>query len=270
MAKKTAEPAHTVVVDIETIVVPRNWRPIDEAVMPALMDSVATIGLLHPVLLAPRMLNKFELVGGRHRLEAHRRLGLKTILGRVLDRQYAGMARPSENAHRASYSELENSEDMIAYRDNRQLWDDEQATPKGGAQPGDRGNSKTARLFGTSTKRVRSAEAHVRICDGAKNILRSNPKVQTVAALDRIASLSATDDQIRAATLLVNGTKAPEAAAKRPQPPAAKPLLPSKLTVLWTMWNKTELSERFRSAEQGVQNGFLARLRGVADGEDWA
>lgn len=65
--------------EIETslIRVPKTWRVLDEAAMPGLIDSINTIGLLHPITVIETITGKYELAAGRHRLEAYMRLGRK-------------------------------------------------------------------------------------------------------------------------------------------------------------------------------------------------
>jgi hypothetical protein len=230
--------------------------------MPGLIDSIDTIGLLHPITVIETITGKYELAAGRHRLEAHIRLGRKKVPARIVNREYAVMVRSSENYHRASYSVLENSEDMISYRDHRMAWNDDHArAPKGGAQPYDRGNSKTAREFGTTTKRVREAERHVTICEEAKKILRSNLKVQTVVALNDIAGLAAASDQISRTLALVGPPrkKRMPGKLKRPGKPEASASTVSS-DRLWLLWSKAPFSKTFHNADTDIQRDFMVRL----------
>lgn len=58
-------------------------RDIDE-----LADSIRTVGLLEPILVAPTGAeNKFEIILGQRRFRAHQELGMKTIAAGILDRE---------------------------------------------------------------------------------------------------------------------------------------------------------------------------------------
>jgi hypothetical protein len=61
-------------------IIPREGRrPLSEEKIKALMASIATIGLLHPIHLRPAPPRGHKLLAGAHRLEACRRLGWEKI-----------------------------------------------------------------------------------------------------------------------------------------------------------------------------------------------
>lgn len=78
--KSTAQPVHLVPVD--SIRVSGNWRTLAEESIDPLTQSIAEVGLLHPIIIAP----DGTLVAGRHRLEAVKRLRRPSIPARVVDR----------------------------------------------------------------------------------------------------------------------------------------------------------------------------------------
>jgi len=64
--------------EITKIRVDESHRPLDEATLEALVDSIRELGLLHPIVVEADGGN-VVLVAGRHRLEACRRLGHRAI-----------------------------------------------------------------------------------------------------------------------------------------------------------------------------------------------
>ncbi len=69
----------TKIVPVDNIVVGARKRPLDEARVAGLEGSIAAVGLLQPIVVTDTL----GLVAGRHRLEAARRLGWKSIPARV-------------------------------------------------------------------------------------------------------------------------------------------------------------------------------------------
>ena len=77
------------VVPIDQIIVADGRGPLDEHKVAELMDSIQRLGLLQPILLVARQAETEEkqlhLVGGHHRFEAAKRLGLGTIQCTILE-----------------------------------------------------------------------------------------------------------------------------------------------------------------------------------------
>jgi ParB-like chromosome segregation protein Spo0J len=67
---------------VDSIRVPDNWRTLDVAHVESLAQSIAEVGLLHPITITP----DGTLVAVLHRLEAVRLLGWDAIPVRVVDR----------------------------------------------------------------------------------------------------------------------------------------------------------------------------------------
>lgn len=76
-------------VHVEQIVVARSRRALDEDKIAELTESILAVGLLQPILVvAPKVedgVEHLQLVAGRHRLEAVKRLGLATIECKLLE-----------------------------------------------------------------------------------------------------------------------------------------------------------------------------------------
>lgn len=77
-------------------------RPLDAKVVEELASSVRHLGLLQPILVRPVAREAFEIVFGLHRVEAGKKLGLKSIpaIVRPLSPEQAFLARVAENLSR--------------------------------------------------------------------------------------------------------------------------------------------------------------------------
>lgn len=94
---------------------PKRLRALRAPVVDGLADSIAEQGLLHPILVRPEG-NRFVLIAGLHRIEAHRKLGLEAIWAEIRDggqAQLAELAEIDENLMRAELSSAERSLHLI-------------------------------------------------------------------------------------------------------------------------------------------------------------
>lgn len=100
----------TKIVPVADVVVGRRKRPLDEARVTGLSGSIATVGLLQPIVVTDTL----GLVAGYHRLEAARRLGWATIPARIapLDALRAELAEIDENLIRQELTALEEAEHL--------------------------------------------------------------------------------------------------------------------------------------------------------------
>ncbi len=114
-------------VDLRAVRVP-PWRLRALGDLDGLRESIATTGLLHPIVVDPSL----TLVCGAHRLEACRALGWEAIPALVtsLEGPYAQLAEVDENLCRRELTVLERAE-HIALR--LKLW--EQTQPPPAAEP---------------------------------------------------------------------------------------------------------------------------------------
>jgi ParB family transcriptional regulator, chromosome partitioning protein len=146
-------------VHISAIEVPDGRRPLDEATVVALMESVELIGLQAPVTI--RLVSedggkivRYILAAGAHRLEACRRLRWKSVPAIVWEdwgEREARLAEIAENLHRHELSELERSKQVaewIALTERQGVSDQVEQKPQGGRPAG--GVSQAARDLGIS------------------------------------------------------------------------------------------------------------------------
>jgi ParB family transcriptional regulator, chromosome partitioning protein len=146
---------------VKDIKVVGKHRPLDKKKLAVIADSMAKIGLKTPITVR-KVKRGYELVAGRHRLEAAISDGWDAIdcvvmAGDKIDRQ---LWREAENLHRADLTVLQRAkavkkwERLLSERAN-----DGQGAPKGGRQPGDKGLSKLAKQLGTSREAIRRTRA---------------------------------------------------------------------------------------------------------------
>ncbi len=72
---KSIDEVSVVFVPVNDIVIPDEWREIDGQAIRRLVLSIRTLGLIHPLVVDPKMV----LVSGRQRLEAMKRLGYNEV-----------------------------------------------------------------------------------------------------------------------------------------------------------------------------------------------
>jgi ParB/RepB/Spo0J family partition protein len=101
-------------VAIDQIDVGERLRAHREDVIPDLVASITTLGLLHPIALI-RAGERFRLVAGRHRFEACRQLGWADIPAIILDVDAlaAELREVDENLVRAELTVLERGEHLV-------------------------------------------------------------------------------------------------------------------------------------------------------------
>lgn len=161
-------------IKVADVYVSDTRRPVDEAAVARLMNSIERLGLQTPISV--RFVDNFDipgegvtdgvpiLIAGRHRLEAVKRLGWERIpaIDTKADDIEARLWEISENLHRAELSPAERAEQIEEWRTltlhtyKQQVRNN--SAPLGGAQPDEKGYRKTAGALGISEKSVRNAE----------------------------------------------------------------------------------------------------------------
>jgi ParB/RepB/Spo0J family partition protein len=108
-----------------------------------LKESIREIGLIHPVIVLPRQLGKYQLIVGQRRLRAFIELGRGEIPALIL-----GKDIDSEDRKRVSFAE-NNQRRRLPYKDTIELC-----------------NALYARLRGSSTQRVKKIGVELGISEG--------------------------------------------------------------------------------------------------------
>ena len=96
-------------IPLALIDVPQGRRRTDSKAVAKLTDSIKTIGLRIPIAVMPQG-QRYELVTGRHRLEAHHKLGRDDIEAQVFtDPIEAQLWEIAENLHRSELTAMQRS-----------------------------------------------------------------------------------------------------------------------------------------------------------------
>ena len=200
-------------VRIDAVDIGQRQRPLDEAKVAALADSIGELGLLQSILLGPGG----RLVAGRHRLEACRRLGWEDIPAEVRDLEglQAELAEIDENFIRADLTELQRAEHLTRRQEIHEAL--HPATKQGGA-PGKAGGGKkakndtvssfaeeTAQRIGASKRTVqRLVRIGQKIVPEARAVLQGHEVANNQKELLRLARVEP-ENQVAVAERVVSG-----------------------------------------------------------------
>lgn len=124
MSGADSRDASRVTVEVEVEALDGNpWQPrgrLDESELVTLAESIRAQGLLQPIVVCQKREGRFTIVAGHRRVEAHRRLGRRSILAIVREQlteaEFAAMAY-AENVARAALSAVEEGATLQAMVD---------------------------------------------------------------------------------------------------------------------------------------------------------
>lgn len=177
---------------LDEITVSDKHRPVDPEAVLKLAKSIKSIGLQYPITVRSKN-GAFELVAGRHRVEAHRALGLERIPANVvrwtdLD---ARMWEISENLHRAELTTIQRAEQVAEFvrlaKEKREADKPAQVAQVSGGRGNEGGDSLAARDLGIDREEVRRAQKIDAISDDAKEAAREAGLDNNQSALLSIA-----------------------------------------------------------------------------------
>ena len=177
---------------LDEITVSDKHRPVDPEAVLKLAKSIKSIGLQYPITVRSKT-GAFELVAGRHRVEAHRALGLERIPANVvrwtdLD---ARMWEISENLHRAELTTIQRAEQVAEFvrlaKEKREADKPAQVAQVSGGRGNEGGDSLAARELGIDREEVRRAQKIDAISDDAKEAAREAGLDNNQSALLSIA-----------------------------------------------------------------------------------
>lgn len=178
------------IMNVGDVIVGTRKRPLNESRVASLQASIAEIGLLQPIVVTDRC----GLVAGRHRLEAVRRLGWRTVPARIaaMNELQVELAEIDENLMRQELTVLEEAE-HLARRDEILVALGSRATV--GGQPGNRNALKNegetvAPSFSIRTTTDLAAEMGIgkRSAQSRLQIARAiDPEVKEAIAAEPIA-----------------------------------------------------------------------------------
>jgi len=203
---------------LQDVVVNDRKRSLDDAKVRELAESISSLGLLNPITISPDGL----LLAGRHRLEAVRLLGKKTIEARVidLDKLRAEMVEIDENLVRNELTALERGEHLQRRRTIYQDIHPETVRPKGGRRPRNVAwpapfPEDAAATVGMRPRSIREdLQIAEGICQDARDILRPTPIADMKSQLLAVAKMPE-DVQVRVARKMAAGETLEAWAAER-------------------------------------------------------
>lgn len=177
-------------------------RPLDDAAVSALAESIASVGLLNPIRCRADG-DGWEVVAGSHRLAACERLGLVDIEAIVYDADdlHAELAMIDENLMRAELSPSDRARQTAR---RKAIYEELHPETKAGVAGGlarQHGTAddklsfaaETARLIGKDQRTVqRDAERGEKVIDEVLSLI-AGTKLDTGAYLDKLKRLSPND-----------------------------------------------------------------------------
>lgn len=153
-----------------------NRRPLDQAAVARLSESMKQLGLLQPISVYAPSNDSVVLVAGRHRLEAAKALEWEEIEavfveGSDIDRQ---MQEIAENLHRSDLTVQERSDQVARWVDLVEAKAKAaQVAHPGGKQPHEAGVSKASRELGLTREHVQRSRKIAAISPEAKEAARA-------------------------------------------------------------------------------------------------
>ena len=187
---------------IDAIAIPDGRREIDPAVVKRLADSIESIGLKHPITVR-RKGEKYILVAGLHRLEAHKKLKLEHVPACIvtMTNAEARMWEIAENLHRSDLTKLQRAEQITEWIELcKEAKPSGVRTPTGQISGGVTGAARELGLARSSaheavqigtrlTQAAKDAAQEAGIDDNQSKLLEvaKEPPEQQVAAVHRLA-----------------------------------------------------------------------------------
>lgn len=242
---------------IADVTIPDNWRHIDEKKLKRLMDSITVSGIRNPIHVWVHD-GVVELVAGRRRLEAAKKLGWKRIDAILmrddkLDRQLWHYA---ENIDRVDLTAVEYA-DAVAERAKAAIKKAARVANSGGRQPNDKGISKAAKALGTSRDDVRRSTKIAAISSDAKKAALEAGLANNDAALLKVAKEATAKAQVCKVHEIANRKR------------ASKPNLSVQERKQFKQLKRAfaeaaELRRAWTRASRIVRDRFIVRIRQLA------
>lgn len=232
-------------------------RKINPETVDALAKSIKALGLQHPVTVRTRAGRKdkmYRLVAGLHRLEAHRRLGIKNIQAVVVrwSDVDAEMWEISENLHRSDLTVTQRAEHIERWRKLKQL--SQLATIKPG--PKSEGVRDTAADLGITADEVSRAKHIASITDAAKAAAKDVGLDDNQSALLKIAKEEPEEQTAKVYEL----AEAKKTRFKFPTEAELESFEEEAVLDDQDEWEITRLMEIWETISKAAQREFLSRI----------
>jgi ParB-like chromosome segregation protein Spo0J len=198
---------------VEDIDVGNRLRPMHEAAVVALAESMQRLGQLNPISVYCPNDKTLLLVTGLHRLEAAKRLGWEKIdaivaAGSEVERELQEIA---EHLHRYELTALERDTQIGRWAELTAAKASQVETPMGGAQPSERGVRKVANDLGLDKSDVQRAVKVASISREAKQAARDAGLDDNRTALLAVAKEVTPEAQIAKVRAISSAKTAPKA-----------------------------------------------------------
>ena len=215
----------TEAVSIDSITIPDGRRPLVEATVVGLVESMAKpgIGQLQPIRIRRGDGTAVVLVAGRHRLEAAQRLGWPSIDAVFVtgSPDEIEMQEISENLHRAELTVLQRAEQVARWIELSEIRKEVSAQvvakPHGGRPEG--GVRAAARELGVGREGARRAISVAAIKPAAKEAACKAGLADNQSALLAVSKAATSRDQVSLVKSLAKAKARPR--ASKPQSPPA-------------------------------------------------
>jgi ParB-like chromosome segregation protein Spo0J len=197
---------------VEDIDVGIRLRPIHEAAVAVLAESMQRLGQLCPISVY-KLGDALRLVAGLHRLEAARRLGWIEIeavfsTGNEIERELQEIA---ENLHRSELTVLERDVQIGRWAELTAAKVGQLDPPSGGAQPAEKGVRKVARELSLERKDVERALKVASISPEAQQAARDDGLGNNRSALLAVAKEATPEAQVVKVRAISSAKTAPKA-----------------------------------------------------------
>lgn len=238
---------------LDEIDVPQGRRPIDAEAVKRLASSIREIGLRHPISVRS-VDSRFQLIAGRHRIEAVRLNHGESIAAIIVkdDDLEARLWEIAENLHRADLTVTQRAEQITEWtkltKEKREREREVFLRQHGAKQDAGRpegGARMAARELGVTEQEVRRAEKIAAIAPEAKAAAREAGLDDNQRRLLEVAALPVSE-QVAAVHALA------EAKARKPVPPSDAPrndfeMINLEHKALVTAWERarTEARQKF-------------------------
>jgi ParB family chromosome partitioning protein len=217
------EPVKPVVrIPVSVIKVGKRLRPIDEAAVLTLMESIKRLGQIQPIsVFSPDdEFSTSQLVTGAHRLEAIKRLGqifidVVFVDGDDVERELLEIA---ENLHRADLTALDRSNQIARWAELTAAKVAQLEPPSGGHQPQDKGIRKVAADLRLDRADVQRAVKVASLSDEGKQAARDHGLDDNRTALLEVAKETTPEKQVAKVTEIAEA-KVQAKANRAEQPP---------------------------------------------------
>lgn len=226
---------------IDDIVIGEGRRAINEQAVRKLAASIEEIGLRHPITVRKKG-DQYQLIAGRHRLEACRKLGREHVPAIIVSMSN-GEARKweiAENLHRADLTKLERDGMVAEWIRLTEVSSQSAKKPEGGRPEG--GVNAAARELGVEKDDAYRAVKVASLSDEAKEAARETGLDDNRSALLEAASKGTVAEQV--ATI----HRLHESKVKKPDDPLNDIETKDKqVQALMAAWNKAgkEAREEF-------------------------